>query len=57
MLPEIIGRTEYTNPNEIANQILTYCLKQSNGHIRDDMTVMVIGLWKKDALSLPADCE
>lgn len=47
MLPEIIGRTEYTNPNEIANQILTYCLKQSNGQVRDDMTVLVIGLWKK----------
>lgn len=47
MLPEIIGRTEYTNPNEIANQILAYCLKQSNGQVRDDMTVLVIGLWKK----------
>ena len=34
-----------------------YEVAASNGHIRDDMTVMVIGLWKKDALSLPADCE
>lgn len=47
MLPEIIGRTEYTNPNEIANQVLAYCLKQSNGQVRDDMTVLVIGLWGK----------
>lgn len=56
MLPEIIGRTEYSNPNEIANQILTYCLKQSAGHIRDDMTVLVIGLWKKDSFSPESDC-
>ena len=35
MLPEVIGRIEYTNPNEIANQILAYCLKQSNGRDQD----------------------
>lgn len=48
VLPEIIGRIEYRNPNEIANQLLAYCLKQSNGQVRDDMTVLVIGMWKKD---------
>lgn len=45
VLPEIIGRMEYTNPNEIANQILAYAIKQSKGQIRDDMTVLVIGIW------------
>lgn len=45
VLPEIIGRMEYTNPNEIANQILTYAIKQSKGQIRDDMTVLVTGIW------------
>ncbi len=45
ILPEIIGKMDYSNPNEIANQILTYCLKQSNGQIRDDMTVLVTGVW------------
>ncbi|MBD5449132.1 MAG: SpoIIE family protein phosphatase [Lachnospiraceae bacterium] len=45
VLPEIIGKMEFSNPNEIANQILAYCLKQSNGQIRDDMTVLVIGVW------------
>lgn len=48
MLPEIIGRIEYTNPNEIANQILAYCLKQSNGQVRDDMTVLVLGIWENE---------
>lgn len=47
VLPEIIGRMEYANPNEIANQILTYCIKQSRGQIRDDMTVLVTGIWNR----------
>lgn len=47
VLPEIIGKMEYSNPNEIANQILTYCLKQSKGQVRDDMTVLVTGIWNQ----------
>lgn len=46
LLPEIISRIYHTNPAEIANQILGYCLRQSRGQIRDDMTVLVIGIWK-----------
>lgn len=46
LLPEIISRIYHTNPSEIANQILGYCLHQSKGQIRDDMTVLVIGIWK-----------
>lgn len=46
LLPEIISRVSHTNPAEIANQILGYCLRQSMGKIRDDMTVLVIGMWK-----------
>lgn len=46
VLPEIIGKMDYNNPNEIANQILTYCLTQSKGQIRDDMTVLVMGAWE-----------
>ena len=45
-LTEIIGRISNTNPDEIANQILGYCIRQSRGHVRDDMTVLVIGIWK-----------
>ncbi|MDE6750448.1 MAG: SpoIIE family protein phosphatase [Lachnospiraceae bacterium] len=43
---EVIGRISNTNPDEIANQILGYCIRQSRGHVRDDMTVLVIGIWK-----------
>lgn len=46
LLPEIISRIYHANPSEIANQILGYCLRQSMGQIRDDMTVLVIGIWK-----------
>lgn len=51
VLPEIIGRMEYRNPGEIANQILAYAIGQSRGRIRDDMTVLVAGIWdQEDAL-------
>ena len=48
VLPEVIGRMEESNPNEIANQILTCCLKQSKGQVRDDMTVLVTGIWEQN---------
>lgn len=46
LVPEIISRIYHNNPSEIANQILGYCLRQSMGRIQDDMTVLVIGIWK-----------
>ena len=48
MLTEIIGSSDLKNPGEIANHILNFCIHQCRGHIRDDMTVMVIGIWKKE---------
>lgn len=46
ILPELIGKISHTNPGEIAKQILNYCIHQSKGKIRDDMTVLVIGIWQ-----------
>lgn len=40
---------EYSNPGEIANQILAYAIGQSRGRIRDDMTVLVTGIWDQDS--------
>lgn len=48
MLSEIIGSTNLENPGEMANAILNFCIHQCRGRIRDDMTVLVIGIWKKD---------
>lgn len=46
MLPEMLGKITLKNPSEMANHILNFCLHQSRGRIRDDMTVLVIGLWE-----------
>ncbi len=48
ILAEVIGGCNLMNPGEIANYILNFCIHQSKGHIRDDMTVLVIGIWKKE---------
>ena len=48
MLSEIIGGCNLENPGEIANHILNFCIHQCRGHIRDDMTVLVTGIWKKE---------
>ena len=49
MLSEFIGSLTVENPGEMANTILRYCIQQSRAHIRDDMTVMVIGIWERNA--------
>lgn len=46
MLPEMLGKITLKNPAEMANHILNFCLHQSKGKIRDDMTVMVVGVWE-----------
>lgn len=48
MLSEIIGSTNLENPGEMANAILNFCIHQCRGRIRDDMTVLVVGIWKKE---------
>lgn len=48
MLSEFIGSLTVENPGEMANTILRYCIQQSRGYIRDDMTVMVIGIWERN---------
>lgn len=48
MLPELIGNTNLENPGEMANAILNFSIQQSRGRIRDDMTVLVMGIWKKE---------
>lgn len=48
MLAEVIGSCHLMNPGEIASHILNFCIHQCKGHIRDDMTVLVIGIWKTE---------
>ena len=48
MLSELIGGSNLKNPGEMANALLNFCIHQCRGHIRDDMTILVIGIWKKN---------
>ena len=46
MLEKVIETITLVNPNEIAAFILRYAIRASQGVIRDDMTVLVIGIWE-----------
>ena len=44
-LEEFIGRLEYENPRQMANMLMNMAITNANGKIRDDMTVIVLGIW------------
>lgn len=48
ILQEFIERIELENPREIANQILQFVIHACGGKIRDDMTVIVAGVWNNE---------
>lgn len=43
---ELVSRIELQNPKEIAQTLLQYVIRRSRGCIRDDMTILVIGVWE-----------
>ena len=45
-LVEYISRLSTKNPREMAQKILQYCIGLCAGKIRDDMTVLVFGMWR-----------
>lgn len=47
-IEELLLYEEQKNPKLLANAILEEALIASNGRARDDMTVLVLGLWKKE---------
>lgn len=46
VLSEVISRISLENPKEIASSLLNYVIRSCKGSIRDDMTVLVAGIWK-----------
>lgn len=46
MLRDIIGMLGTQSARELANNILQFALHQSQGKIRDDMTVLTLSLWE-----------
>lgn len=49
-LEERIARMEETSPREMAERLLEMALRSCGGHIRDDMTVLVAGIWENAAV-------
>ena len=43
---QIVSKIELQNPKEIAQTLLQYVIRRSKGSIRDDMTIIVIGVWE-----------
>ena len=38
----------YRRPSEMAAYLMKYAIQAAQGHIRDDMTVLVIGIWENE---------
>ncbi len=47
-LLRFLSRMNAVTPAEVSNTLLAYALEQSQGRIRDDMTVLTIGIWEKE---------
>ena len=43
---EIIAEIPYRRPSEMAGHIMKHAIAASRGRIRDDMTVLVMGIWE-----------
>ena len=48
-MQQMISRADCLSPQDLANRILHYAITQSHGKIRDDMTVIVLGVWSHDS--------
>lgn len=47
-LEELIGQLDYENPRQMATMLLNMAIANAGGRIRDDMTVVVLGIWSND---------
>ena len=45
-LTEFISGLTLKNPRDMAQRILQYCIGLCRGHIQDDMSVLVFGMWR-----------
>ena len=48
LLEQKIASLNVSSPVDLANLILGYAIRQCGGKIRDDMTVLVTGIWKNE---------
>ena len=47
-LKEIIAQIPYKRPSEMAGHIMKHAITASRGRIKDDMTVLVLGIWENN---------
>ena len=47
VMKDIILEHETNNPKELADYILNRVLQYKNGRFCDDMTILVMGIWKR----------
>ena len=46
LLKEIVANIPYKRPSEMAGHIMKYAISASGGRVKDDMTVLVMGIWE-----------
>jgi len=51
ILKQVIEEITEQNPGEIAEKLLHFAIRSCGGHISDDMTIIVAGVWEKSALT------
>lgn len=49
---EVLGQIDIQNPQEMANYILRFVLQKTMGKVRDDMTVLTMGIWENAGAEL-----
>ena len=47
-LKEIVAQIPYRRPSEMAGHIMKHAISASGGRIKDDMTILVIGIWENN---------
>lgn len=50
-LAQVIGELTEQNPGELAEKLLHLAIHRSEGHIYDDMTILVIGIWENSCIT------
>ena len=47
VMQEILRNIEAKNPEQFSRQVLEQVLRLTGGHVRDDMTILVAGIWDR----------
>ena len=47
-LKQLVEEIPYRRPGEMASYLMKYVIQAAQGRIRDDMTILVIGIWENN---------